>query len=142
MSIDTLGRVIVGSGHFVERAQGVIAQVSNVGVGGGHYHHLSNAVQQVQQLAYDADQTAGRWIRTVEYESRGGAADANDRADNLRENNLEQLEKLGSAGLDIIEAYGWATSGDLQSAWEKLVDAAIKTGEVFVEGVTNNPPTR
>lgn len=37
MSIDGLGRIIVGSGHFVEKAPGIIEMTQKVVVGGGHF---------------------------------------------------------------------------------------------------------
>lgn len=37
MSIDGLGRIIVGSGHFIEKAPGIIEITQKVVVGGGHF---------------------------------------------------------------------------------------------------------
>ena len=146
MSVDALGRVIVGSGHFIERAPQILDAAQRIVVGSGQYQFVSNAVARTQTFAQSTGDAAWQWTRHVVDDTiRETVAEAAEREaaqQAYRERVAERLGRLGEAGGDIVEAYGWAYSGDLQSAWEKLVDAAVKTGEVFVENATNPPPTR
>lgn len=136
MSIDSLGRVIVGSGHFVEAAPGIINNIARVVVGAGHqYDMIYNAVQHGRDVANNVDHYVNWTRRVVDDRIPETAREAYNREVE------DRLHRLGGAGLDIVQAYGWAASGDLQSAWEKLVDAAVTTGQVFVEGIANPPPT-
>lgn len=136
MSVDAFGRVIVGAGHFIERAPQIIEAGQRIVVGAGHAQHIGQAFDRTQALAQNVGDQAWQWTRRVVDDT------IPETLAEYHERVRERLERLGEAGGDIVEAYGWAYSGDLQSAWEKLVDAAVKTGEVFIENATNPPPAR
>ena len=65
MSVDSLGRVIVGSGHFIERAPGIIAQFTHVAVRSGHMVHIQHVSQQVQAAAQNVGDNASNWITRI-----------------------------------------------------------------------------
>ena len=47
----------------------------------------------------------------------------------------ENLEKLGEAGKDLLEAIGWGAAGNLDEAAQHAADAAGKLGELFWRGL-------
>jgi hypothetical protein len=51
----------------------------------------------------------------------------------------DNLEQLGEAGKDLLEAFGWGAAGDLEGAGGKALDAARKMGEVFINGWKGPP---
>ena len=80
---------------------------------------LPSYVESTQRL-FSLDHSSG-FMRHHRSESQ---QQAHDQA-------AENLEKLGEAGVDLLESIAWGASGDLESAQQKALDAAQKMGEVF-----------
>jgi hypothetical protein len=66
MSIDQLGRVIVGSGHFVERAPDMIEMTTKIVVGAGHIGPgIGRIAQNITHLAREADLALGKIFKVI-----------------------------------------------------------------------------
>ena len=109
MSIDGLGRVVVGSGHFIDRVP----------------HLIENASRVIPNLARNGQEIAERTNTLYRLVSDEG----------IRERNLENLKELGEAAKDLAEAFGWGAAGDIGQAQEKAVDAFGKMASVFWRGL-------
>ena len=190
MSIDSLGRVVVASGHFADQTPHIMENVSRFmaderivsnlertsthverGVG-----NLWSSAKKVDQFLGDKlydirfaekkpaihvekgtgrlfgfvkkiDQSLGdklydiRFPTNLEQGSRSLSTAITDRAsdreaaERMSQQAGENLEKLGEAGKDFLEAFGWGAAGDLESATSKTVDGAVKMAEVFWKGL-------
>ena len=78
MSIDQLGRVIVGSGHFIERAPGVLEMTTRVAVGAGHFvGTIGRIAQNITHVAKEADRAIGKIFLAVKNGAPPGDASTN-----------------------------------------------------------------
>ena len=109
MSIDGLGRVVVGSGHFTERAP----------------YLIENAVRIIPNLARNGHEIAQRTNTLYRLVSEEG----------IHERAGENLKELGEAAKDLAEAFGWSMAGDGEQAAQKGLDAAQKMASVFWRGL-------
>jgi hypothetical protein len=126
MSVDAIGRVIVGSGHFTQASAHSAAMIS------GNLDRLSMGARNVvvgaqagMRTYAAASASFDNFIEMCKHKSKDAAKEV------AKERQVENLKKLGEAGLDIAEAYGWAAAGDIESAYGKVAEGAIKAGEVW-----------
>lgn len=194
MSLDSLGRVIVGSGHFADQTPHVMESVSrfmgdertisNIENASSHVEvgvrniwtsakkldqflgdklykmrfpeqspsvHVDNPVYvSVDNPDYSLlgrakrlDQFLGDKLYKMRFPSNPdqkgnrlvGIMERTAREEAAHQKAAENLEKLGEAGKDFLEAFGWGGAGDLESATTKTVDGAVKMAEVFWNGL-------
>ena len=153
MSVDSLGRVIVGSGHFADQTPRLMENVSKF-MGDERIvskiqrasTHIEIGVRNAWNSAKRVDQVLGEKLYDLRFppqqiqpqESRNPfirLIKNSEKEQRMREKSVENLEKLGEAGLDLLEAFGWGGAGDLESASSKALDAAIKIGGVFLDNI-------
>lgn len=138
MSLDALNRVVVGSGHFQERATVIVEAVVRGAENGIQLaERTTNAFNRISNISVgERAFTEARHLESIARSHQlhyiGRSADQQSAHDRAADN----LEKLGDAALDLASAYGYGAAGDLGSAYDKAVDAAMKTGEVFWDNAT------
>jgi uncharacterized protein (DUF2252 family) len=124
-SASHLGPRVIVAGERIPQALASIDNLNNV-----HNAKGNRLVNKVVDVLKDLDQRAGRILyRVTGQASRDAAREA------AKEQALQNLKDLGEAGLDILEGIGWAAAGDLEMAQDRLVDGALKTGDVFIRNL-------
>lgn len=151
MSLDAVGRVVVGSGHFIQQAT---QAGQHVLVGGGHA-----PIEQLQRLGdifrrHSRGLAADAQMRALTERFEGanpspydpdrfrGAPGPNNNAFS-QESQQRNWQLLYEASIDMLEGAGWAMAGDLQAALQKEIDASLKVGEVWwnnTKELFNLPP--
>lgn len=177
MSIDSLGRVVVGSGHFADQAPRVMENISRFSGEERNFTRIENGARNVWasvkrvdkvlgEKLYDmrfpensgmhVEKNPGRFVGTLKridqslgekvYDLRFPSnpdqlatimskASRQEAAERMSQQAGENLEQLGEAGKDLLEAFAWGAAGDLESASSKAVDGAVKMAEVWWKGI-------
>lgn len=147
MSLDSLSHVIVGGGHFIERA-GSLVQVVNtvplmverstqvlVGIDRSSRSIINAQAAFDRNRAMTMEKIPAGFIMPKGLESKfeliKNHADKAAKAAAEHERHAENLNKLYEAGKDLGLALGYGAAGDVQGAAEAAADAAWKSGEVF-----------
>jgi|SRR5882757_2540087 len=135
---ERIGSNLVGSApHFVAAAEKLpnLVNASNNAFNGGdricqiaersfqiplHASHVMNNYQRSSEVAY----TRFAKHHRSEAEKKAAEQAAHDKA-------AENLEQLGEAALDILQAIGWGAAGNSDQAAEQATDAAGRIWDVF-----------
>jgi len=121
--------------HFVAAAERLphLSNASNNVFGGGdRIAHIAERSLQVPTQVSHRLQDFERHSQVAQDRfTKHHRSEAEQKAHDKAADNLDQL---GQAGADLLEALGWGAAGNTDQAGEKAADAAGKIWDVFTRG--------
>lgn len=132
MSIDRIGHVIVGGGHFIERGGRLIQQCQErlPAVADGVIRLIGSRSlrcprDEIEQM--ERERAATQWLERKERDREA--------LERLYESSQRQVELSLEALGEVALSAGCAAAGDPQGALEHGIEAVSKVSESFWEGV-------